>query len=122
MKYEFHVGDYVETKNGAKGYVIDVEKLWWKCCFGDIDGYSEGYDYSIIGVADGTIAEFFNRIGQYDFTKKDEGKIKPLKKSWTLTDDVDGKGKYYFDSREVIKKINELMDTVNELRKKHESN
>lgn len=34
MKYEFHVGDYVETKNGAKGYIIRVEGPWWRCTEG----------------------------------------------------------------------------------------
>ena len=31
MKYEFHVGDYVETKGGATGYVSDNKELWWRC-------------------------------------------------------------------------------------------
>ena len=108
MKYEFHVGDYVETKNGAKGYVIDVEKLWWKCCTCDIDGYGEGYDYSIIGADDDTIADFFNRIGQYDFTKKDEGKIEPL---------YDNNGPIY-NTCLMWHKINELVEAVNRLEEK----
>lgn len=29
MKYEFHVGDYVETKNDARGYVGDVDEMIW---------------------------------------------------------------------------------------------
>ncbi len=115
MKYEFHVGDYVETKAGAKGYVIDVEKLWWKCCTCDIDGYGEGYDYSIIGVDDDRIADFFNRIGQYDFTKKDEGKIEKI--------DINKTG-CVFMGREVAvfdtinNKINELVVAVNRLEEK----
>lgn len=59
------------------------------------------------------------QIGQYDFTKKDECKIEPLVKSWIL-EDSDGKGEYHFDSREVIKKINELVEAVNELRGKND--
>ena len=59
------------------------------------------------------------QIGQYDFTKKDEGKIKPLIKSWVLEENV-GRGEYFFDSREVIKKINELVKVVNELRDKND--
>lgn len=31
MKYEFHIGDYVETKNDARGYVGDVDKMIWQC-------------------------------------------------------------------------------------------
>lgn len=113
MKYEFHVGDYVETKNGGKGYVSNAKNLWWKCTH-ESEGYGEGCGYSIIGVDDGTIADFFNRIGQYDFTKKDEGKIKPLQKSWVL-DENDSNGEHYFDTREVILKINELVKVVNRL-------
>ena len=48
MKYEFHVGDYVETKGGATGYVSDDKGLWWRCT-NKADGYDVGYDYSIIG-------------------------------------------------------------------------
>ena len=38
MKYEFHVGDYVETKGGATGYVSDDKELWWRCT-NKSDGY-----------------------------------------------------------------------------------
>lgn len=68
MKYEFHVGDYVETKTGTIGYVSEVPEK---------------------------------------------------QKSWIL-EDAEGKGEYYFDSREVIKKINELADVVNELKTDYE--
>lgn len=110
MKYEFHVGDYVETVGGFIGWVsyVDRNYITMKSNEDIISGPwsipEESYH--------------FNRIGQYDFTKKDESKIEPLKKSWTLTDDVDGKGEYYFDSREVIKKINELVEAVNRLEEK----
>lgn len=48
MKYEFHVGDYVEIKGGATGYVSDDKGLWWRCT-NKADGYDVGYDYIIIG-------------------------------------------------------------------------
>ncbi len=126
MKYEFHVGDYVETKTGTIGFVsnVSIDNLprWTVTKVSDTDAvqsiYRVGFDYTIV-VALSLINEF-NRIGQYDFTKKDEGKIEPLKKSWVLTDDVDGKGEYYFDSREIIKKINELVEAVNELKTDYE--
>lgn len=79
MKYEFHVGDYVETKNGAKGYVKDPKNLWWVCTVG-ANGYTPGFAYSIIGVFNNGMSEFFNYIGQYDFTKKNESKIEYLEK------------------------------------------
>lgn len=85
-------------------------------CTVEANGYIPGLAYSIIGVSNNGTSEFFKRIGQYDFTKKD--KIDHLKKSWTPTDDVDGKDECYFDSREVIKKINELVEAVNRLKEK----
>ena len=71
MKYEFHVGDYVETVGGFVGwistirdndYIIIVDKNNNTC------GYhmpQESY--------------YFNRIGEYDFTKPEKPKeIKKL--------------------------------------------
>ena len=124
MKYEFHVGDYVETKTGTIGYISEIPGKslvsWVPTKLSDNDIREELYS-----VGDSYCISFslfpahnnFIRIGQYDFTKKDEGKIEPLKKSWTLTDDIDSKG-YYFDSHKVIKKINELVEAVNRLEEK----
>ena len=71
MKYEFHVGDYVETKNDARGYVEDVNELIWRCTQSSNDYmYVAGYPYFIPVEFDNC----FNRIGQYDFTKKAEDK------------------------------------------------
>ena len=108
MKYEFHVGDYVETIGGFVG---------WICRTRD-DGY--------IWVANKNVAscvyrmpedlEYFNRIGKYDFTKPEQPEeIKRLVKSWII-DDGDDKGEYCFDAREVINKINELVDVMNKLK------
>lgn len=115
MEYEFHVGDYVETKNDARGYIGDVDEMIWQCTQSSNDyAYVAGYTYHIpVKKINGC----FNRIGQYDFSKKGKGKIEPLIKSWVL-EDADNKGEYYFDSREVIKKINELVETVNRLEEK----
>ena len=110
MKYNFHVGDYVETINGFVGWIYRIRD----------DGYIWVTNKDIASCSYHIPEELksFKRIGQYDFTKKDEGKIEPLKKSWTLTDDVDGKGEYHFDSREIIKKINELVEVINRLKEK----
>ena len=110
MKYNFHVGDYVETINGFVGWIYRIRD----------DGYIWVTNKDIASCSYHIPEELksFNRIGQYDFTKKDEGEIEPLKKSWTLTDDVDGKGEYHFDSREIIKKINELVEVINRLKEK----
>lgn len=114
MEYEFHVGDYVETSGGHEGYILKYD------CFSDefpavwfFKVYHKEYGHSTVyEVRENCFPAFFNRIGQYDFTKKDEGKIKPLVKSWILEGTISN-GEYYFDSREVIKKINELVEAVN---------
>lgn len=125
MKYEFHVGDYVESCNGSVGYLTEGE-TWYSGTVGDdvvhLSGsttvdVSCGFTPFTITIPFSDISKYFNRIGQYDFTKKDEGKIEPLVKSWIL-EDADSKGEYYFDSREIIKKINELVDAVNRLKGK----
>ena len=98
MKYEFHVGDYVETKGGAIGYISNDKELWWRCA-NKADGYDVGFEYNLIGIEDG----FYKRIGKYDFTKPENPKeIERLNNcNWNNT----------------TAKINELVDAVNELRK-----
>ena len=111
MNYEFHVGDYVETAGGAKGYICDANKDWWRCTNAD-DEYSVGYVYRIVRLGRGGIHECYNRIGAYDFTKKEKKKIE-------MIDGVD------IDDPEdrcfIIDKINELVDAVNKLMDKEDS-
>lgn len=97
MKYEFHVGDYVETVGGFVGwisairdneYIIIVDKNNNTC------GYYMPQE-----------SHYFVRIGQYDFTKPEQSKeIKKLNPGWR--------------GDEAYRKINELVDAVNELRNK----
>ena len=107
MKYEFHVGDYVETKDGWIGYVNEVYStdnsldIVWTSGNGII-GKIVHADWELLY---GELA----RIGQYDFTKKDEGKIE-------FIDGVDTTNP--IDSPFIIDKINELIEAVNELREK----
>lgn len=124
MKYKFHVGDYVEDVTGRIGYISS----FCKCKFCKERGFYEPHvvynngDFDYI-----TVYEYkkgfpsYKRIGQYDFTKKaedkNENKIEPLVKS-RLLETVDGEDKCYFDSREVIGKINELVEVVNRLEEK----
>ena len=101
MNYEFHVGDYVETVGGAKGYICDANKDWWYCTNAD-DEYSFGYVYRIVRLGRGEIHECYNRIGAYDFTKKEKKKIENLTKpQWSMP------------VEDLIDKINELVDSVN---------
>lgn len=111
MKYEFHVGDYVETKDGRVGYITQVAfsneaKRW---CSMRIMRRQNDFIISFEGYED-SIPDKFNRIGQYDFTKKaedkDDDKIEPLACE-TASD---------YSNEKLRKKINELVDAVNELR------
>ena len=123
MKYKFHVGDYVELKDGRYGYITEIFSSTFQFHLIGLDPklvvmqYPLYDSYSLYG-------NNFNRIGQYDFTKKDEGKIEPLceeyikffpiYKTTTTGNDLEWCG---IDIGVVGKKINELVDAVNELRK-----
>ena len=97
-KYEFHVGDYVETIGGFVGWIYRTRD----------DGH--------IWVANKDVSSFcyripedlgyFKRIGQYDFTKKDEGRIEPLGEEYTKSFTLDT----------ISRKINELVEAVNRLK------
>lgn len=108
MNYEFHVGDYVETYSGAKGYICDANKDWWYCTYAN-DEYSFGYVYRIVRLGSGEIHECYNRIGAYDFTKKEKKKIENITKP-----------KWSIPVEDLIDKINELVDVVNELMDKED--
>ena len=101
MKYEFHVGDYVETKGGAIGYISNDKDLWWRCA-NKADGYDVGFEYNLTGREDG----FYKRIGKYDFTKPEVKKIEHFEYN------------HLFSGELITAKINELVDAVNELREK----
>lgn len=103
MNYEFHVGDYVETVGGFIGWVSYVDQ-----------------DYITIKSNEGIISGpwsipdelyHFNRIGQYDFTKKKDDKIEPL---------IGKRANDYCNSELMWNKINELVEAVNELRDKND--
>ena len=130
MDYEFHVGDYVETVDGDIGYITSIEidftgapyidlcasiknKIDIRCC--------EYHNFA------SEIPKYFRRIGRYDFIKKDK-KIEKITLP-LVTATIDGKEtpihciKDYgyqinFNVKEFTDKINELVDTVNELREK----
>lgn len=123
MNYEFHVGDYVESAGGAKGYICDANKDWW-CCTNADDEYSVGYVYRIVRLGSGGIHECYNRIGAYDFTKKEKKKIETLTINKTMYqytgDGTSNTGTDYTAVYEntkfqdkMIDKINELVDAVN---------
>ena len=130
MNCEFHVGDYVEAVGGAKGYVCDANKDWWYCTNAD-DEYSVGYVYRIVRLGRGEIHECYNRIGAYDFTKKEKRKIEALTINKTMHqytgDGTSNGGADYtavYDNTKfqdkMIDKINELVDAVNRLMDKED--
>ena len=136
MKYEFHVGDYVETKDGKIGYITQVifsnevneVKRW--CSMRIIHGLND-FIISFEGYED-LIPDKFNRIGQYDFTKK--GKIELLTsldtvstycgdgKSNTSSDYKRVLAQDEFNNKKTVDKINEIIEVVNRLEEKVNGN
>lgn len=123
MNYEFHVGDYVEDVDGHVGYISEIctcekciERGWYEPSIRYTDGtedYISHYD------VDG-IPTYYKRIGAYEFTKKEKKKIEPMP---CVTSTVDyGSNSWIVDKViESRNKINELVDAVNKLRDKEDS-
>ena len=121
MNYEFHVGDYVETRDGKVGYIYYFRPnvLVFKM--------PDGGQYEIsTDVLDwsGYPENVFKRIGAYDFTKKEKKKIEKLiinKTMFQYTGDGTSNGganytAVYDNTKfqdKMIDKINELVDAVN---------
>ena len=102
MKYEFHVGDYVEKKDGRYGYITEIQRHTFKFHIIGLDPNLVVAQYPLYD-SYSLYSDNFNRIGQYDFTKPENPKeIERLNNcNWNST----------------AAKINELVDAVNELRK-----
>lgn len=112
MEYEFHVGDYVETIGGFVGWISAIRNDEYIVIV-DKNNNTRGYYMP-------QESRYFSRIGQYDFTKKDAGKIEPLDytERFIRNSPVDSTLISY------MKKINELIKVVNDLGDKmdeHES-
>lgn len=101
MDYEFHNGDYVETKDGIKGYIVQVlaSQGYFKWMITDT-GDNENVFLGEIFCID---LSKYKRVGQYDFTKKDLNQIEHCISTTSLA---------------MLSKINELVNAVNELREK----
>ena len=121
MKYEFHMGDYVENKYGEVGYITNVtysDLHMSKDAFYNIDiAYYNVKDIIAFHGDQNLILNYFVRIGQYDFTKKDEGKIEKIdvKKAGSV---FTGRETAIIDT--ISNKINELIEAVNKLRDKND--
>ena len=117
MNYEFHVGDYVETRDGWIGYV-DYWKIYWsEVChepalllrgIAKKDGKELPMDFNFVC---SDIPRHFNRIGKYtfgNFTKKEKKQIERLNYIVTETGTI-------YQLSALKNKINELVDSVNKL-------
>ena len=106
MNYEFHVGDYIENREGDVGWVTSVtdENIVWATN----DGKTYVMEVSTLNRVQCPEA-LFVRIDAHDFTKKEKKKIENLTKpQWSMP------------VEDLIDKINELVDAVNELMDKED--
>lgn len=131
MKYEFHVGDYVAYSTNDRTYIGYIQKYSHSVLSDEyhfVFQWNDGRQFEWSGRIE-ELPHNFVRIGQYDFTKKDEGKIEPLSNNYTESfpifktqDAVTGKTYkqecYSIDIGVVGKKINELVEAVNRLEEK----
>ena len=122
MNYEFHVGDYVETRDGKVGYIYYFRPN--VLVFKTQDGGQ--YEISTDVLDWGSHPEnIFNRIGAYDFTKKEKKKIEPISdyNKHIVANAIKSDSQLV---RTVIddiwNKINELVDAVNKLMDKEDKN
>ena len=122
MNYKFHVGDYVGFTDGNgkhTGYVISyynypitkVHSFTFKFDDGTYFGWSGNID---------DLPRNITRIGTYDFTKKEKKKIMRLSEddSWLTFRNTN---KVNVNLCYIIRRINELVDAVNELRDKEDN-
>lgn len=117
MKYEFHIGDYVETITGEIGYIIAIENLLIGLSI-RIQLPTRIQEFIVTEVV---IPTCFNRVGQYDFTKKDKDKIEPLPENYTkpyIMPRISLEEYRIIDIGDISKKVNELVEAVNELNNK----
>ena len=132
MKYEFHVGDYVETKEGRVGYITKIchcEVCKDRGFYEPYVRYNDGEEEYITVHEVEHFQDFYNRIGQYDFTKpeqpKEIGRLSDdIRATFVINDkhchvkqyNGDNEWSYMCYPKEFINKINELVDAVNELK------
>lgn len=136
MNYEFHVGDYVEDVCGHTGYIKDVSEksntftiVWRNYCGTD---YTQMRWFDHYAPNRRKWEDDFVRIGAYDFTKKEKKKIEQLEKDLPIEGKFQDKivnvqqylGDNYYTliyNGKMIDKINELVDAVNKLMDKEDT-
>ena len=121
MNYEFHVGDYVETRDGKVGYIYYFRPN--VLVFKTQDGGQYEISTDVLDWSNHP-ENVFKRIGAYDFTKKEKKRIEKLIINKTMFqytgDGTSNTGNDYtavYDNTKfqdkMIDKINELVDAVN---------
>ena len=121
MNYEFHVGDYVETRDGKVGYIYYFRPN--VLVFKTPDGRQYEISTDVLDWSDHP-ENVFKRIDAYDFTKKEKKNIEALTINKTMYqhtgDGTSNSGADYtavYDNTKfqdkMIDKINELVDVVN---------
>ena len=118
MKYEFHAGDYIESFDGSVGYLTKVEN-WYSGTVGNDVVHLQGsttFDASCgftpftLTIPLSDISKYFNRIGQYDFTKTEKIDVKKAGSVFTRRETA------IIDT--ISNKINELVEAINQLEEK----
>ena len=128
MNYEFHVGDYVETRDGKVGYIYYFRPN--VLVFKTQDGGQYEISTDVLDWSNHP-ENVFKRIGAYDFTKKEKKRIEKLiinKTMFQYTGDGTSNGgadytAVYDNTKfqdKMIDKINELVDAVNKLMDKED--
>ena len=121
MNYEFHVGDYIENSKGDVGWVTSVtdEKIVWETN----NGKTYVMEVPTLNRVQHPEA-LFVRIGAYDFTKKEKKKIEPISdcnKHIVANAIKSDNHLVRVVSDDILNKINELVDAVNKLIDKEDS-
>lgn len=121
MNYEFHVGDYVETWDDKIGYIyyFRPDVLVFKTPDGgQHEFYTDWLDWG------GHPENIFKRIGAYDFTKKEKKKIEPISdcNKHIFANAIKSDNQLVRTvSDDILNKINELVDAVNKLMDKKDT-
>ena len=120
MNYEFHVGDYVETRDGKVGYIYYFRPN--VLVFKTQDGGQYEISTDVLDWS-GHPENVFKRIGQYDFTKKEKKKIEPISdcNKHIFANAIKSDNQLVrMVSGDILNKINELVDAVNKLMDKED--
>lgn len=128
MNYEFHVGDYVEDVRGHTGYIKDVSEksntftIVWRNYWGTDYTQMRWFDHYAPNRR--KWENDFVRIGAYDFTKKEKKEIEPISdcNKHIFANAIKSDNQLVrMVSDDILNKINEIVDVVNKLMDKEDT-